>query len=269
MVALAPARQLHVTGGPFPAALPGQRGPTTFLSPGGTARGVWGKMRARAPGHGAAGIAGLARAAPSSPLRPQPVACPWPLKQGPGKLSNVPRGFTQVPAPVALPGRDFALIWRFPEPVGGNGALLGSDCIPGWGQSRRHPARPPQDWGGCPPTCRPTCPPACLQPARLCPIAAQDPHFCSGPHALAWERSWHPGVVLGAGQHRPGPRPSPRPCAPMGIRSTASSAAAWQRGAGLQGAAGSAARSPPRTPGPTAEGSRRGQPGNWHPWRQV
>lgn len=55
MVALTPARQLHVAGGPFPAALPGHRGPTTFLSPEGTARGAQARCRHRLLGTGQPG----------------------------------------------------------------------------------------------------------------------------------------------------------------------------------------------------------------------
>lgn len=133
----------------------------------------------------------------SSPLQPTvspagglSLAPPAGPRETPLFPGHDPESFTQVPAPVALPGRDFALIWRFPEPVGGNGALLGSDCIPGWGQSRRHPAWLPWNWGVCPPTSPPTCsPPACshLTPAPLLPGS---PFFCSGPRAPAWERSW-------------------------------------------------------------------------------
>lgn len=153
---------------------------------------------------------------PMSPAGGLSLATPVGPRETPPFSGHDPESFTQVPAPVALPCRDFALIWRFPEPVGGNGVLLGSDCIPGWGQSRRHPAWPPRDQGGCPPNLPPNVPRACLQPAHSCPIAAGDPCFHSGPHAPAWERSWHPGIRLGMGQDRPGPRPSLRPCALWG-----------------------------------------------------
>lgn len=105
----------------------------------------------RAAGHGAAGTAGLARTAPST--APHPQRWPVPSHSGGalGKLpfpGHDPKSFTHVPAPAAFPSQDFALIWRFPELVGGNRTLLGSDCISGWGHSRRHLAWLLRDQGG-------------------------------------------------------------------------------------------------------------------------
>lgn len=129
-----------------------------------------------------------ARAAPSSPLHPHPMAHPLqPSRtQGNSTASSqamIPKSFTQVPAPVALPGRDFALIWRFPEPVGGNGALLGNDCIPGWGQSRKHPVQPG--------SCLPTCPPTYTLPAhrQLTPSPLLAGTLISAPNPMYWPGS--------------------------------------------------------------------------------
>lgn len=177
MVALTHARQLHVVGSPFPAALPGHRGPTTSLRPGGTAHGAQGRMRAGAAGHDAA---------PSSPLCPQPVACPWPLKQGPGKLrcsqAMIPKASPKFPPRLLSPAETLLLFgdslsrWEGTGPCWEVTASLGG-ARAGGNQPGRLGKR-----GGCPPTCLPSFP---LQPACPCPIAAGDPRFCSGPHAPA------------------------------------------------------------------------------------
>lgn len=179
---------------------------------------------------------------PPRPASPA-LACPQPPQRGlretlpfPG---HDPKSFTRVPALAAFPSQDFALIWRFPELVGGNWTLLGSDCISGWGHSRRHLAWLLRDQGGCPPTCPP---PACslLIPAPLLPGAL----VCApGPHVLVCAfLTSRPRT--GKGQHQLGPRPSPRLCAPGGP-AVSPLPLPLGKGTDLQGADSNVAESPP------------------------
>lgn len=171
---------------------------------------------------------GLSPATPEGPLGTLPF---------PG---HDPKSFTRVPAPAAFPSQDFALIWRFPELVGGNWTLLGSDCISGWGHRRRHLAWLLGDQGGCPLTCPPS---ACswFVPAPLLPGTL---FFCSGllcpslciTDIQALDRE-------GAGRARPTAKP--KAVCSQGTHSIASSAASWQGDTELQGADSSGAESPP------------------------
>lgn len=141
---------------------------------------------------------GLAPTAPRSPLVPggQPVPS-HPPGAGKGRLSRsqatIPEASPKFP-PRCSPKPRLCSYLAIPRAGGRERALLGSDCIPGWGQGRRHPA-----WNGVPaPT---ACPPL---PDPTDPTALWPP----GPPVCAPCTSLCPSAGLGEG-------PSPMPRAPM------------------------------------------------------
>lgn len=191
---------------PLPGSSAKPPWPLHLLSPAGTAHGAQGRMQAGAAGHGAARRAGLGRAAPSSPPCPQPVACPWPLQQGPGKLrcsqATIRRASPKFPPRLLSPAETLLLFGDSPSRWEGTGlcwevtASLGG--APPWlGGTQPGQAAAPQPTPFLPAASSPL--PLCWQGPRFLLQAS-----CAGLGALAAPRHW---AGSGAGPARTGARP--------------------------------------------------------------
>lgn len=205
-------------------------------------------MQAGAAGHGAARRAGLGRAAPSSPPCPQPVACPWPLQQGPGKLrcsqATIRRASPKFPPRLLSPAETLLLFGDSPSRWEGTGLCW--EVTASLGGARA---------GGTQPGCHGTgvsAPQPLPQPAPRLPASISPlPRCCQGPLFLLWAPCTSLGALLvsrhcagsGAGSART--KAEAKAMWSQGTHRAASSTTTWQGDGGLQGAAGDVAGFPP------------------------